>query len=454
MAQYDYDLFVIGAGSGGVRAARMSGAAGARVGIAEARHFGGTCVNVGCVPKKLFAYAATYGEIAKDAKGYGWDFPEPHFDWSKLVDNKNKEIERLNGIYEKLLKGAGVDIFWGYAKIIDAHTIEVNGERKTTERILIATGGKSVRPDIPGADLGWTSDDLFFLKGLPKKIIIVGGGYIAVEFAGIFHGLGVEVTEINRGNRLLKEFDAEIARHLAQEMIKKGIDVRTETVPARIESSGKGLVCILKDGSRLEADGVLFATGRKPNTENLGLDKIGVTLSKDGAVVVDDGFRSSVPSIWAIGDVIDRLQLTPVAIAEAMVLYRHWFKGGAARLDYEFIPTAVFSTPNLGTVGLTEEAARKKYKDIEIYRSVFKPMKHTMTGRDEKTMMKLVVDRASDRVIGLHMVGPEAGEIVQGFAVALKAGATKAIFDATIGIHPTAAEEFVTLREPVKDSTK
>ncbi len=453
MAQYDYDLFVIGAGSGGVRAARMSGAAGARVAIAEGRHFGGTCVNVGCVPKKLFAYAASYGEIAKDAKGYGWDFVEPRFDWSRLVDNKNNEIGRLNGIYEKLLKGAGVDIFWGYAKVIDAHTIEINGQRKSSERILIATGGKSIRPDIPGADLGWVSDDLFFLKELPKRIIIVGGGYIAVEFAGIFRGLGVQVTEMNRGKRLLKEFDVDIAGHLAEEMIKKGIDIRFETIPAKIESMQKGLVCTLQDGSYLKADAILFATGRKPNTENLGLDKIGVTLSQSGGIVVDDGFRSSVPSIWAIGDVIDRVQLTPVAIAEAMVLYRHWFKGGPARLDYDFIPTAVFSTPNLGTVGLTEEAARKKYKDIDIYRSIFKPMKHTMTGRDEKTMMKLVVDRASDRVVGLHMVGPEAGEIVQGFAVALKAGATKAIFDATIGIHPTAAEEFVTLREPVKEST-
>ncbi len=453
MVHYDYDLFVIGAGSGGVRAARMSGAAGARVAIAEGRHFGGTCVNVGCVPKKLFTYAAAYGEIAKEAKGYGWDFSEPQFTWSRLVANKNSEIGRLNGIYEKLLKGAGVDIFWGYAKVVDPHTIEINGQRKTSERILIATGGKSVRPDIPGADLGWVSDDLFFLEELPKRIVIVGGGYIAVEFAGIFRGLGVQVTEVMRGKRLLKGFDAEIARHLAEEMNKKGIDIRFGTIPTQIESVQKNLVCTLQDGSRLETDAVLFATGRKPNTHNLGLEEISVALSKSGAVVVDEGFRSSVPSIWAIGDVIDRVQLTPVAIAEAMVLYRHWFKGGANRLDYDFIPTAVFSTPNLGTVGLTEEVARTKYKNIDIYRSVFKPMKHTMTGRDEKTMMKLVVDRSSDRVVGLHMVGPEAGEIVQGFAVALKAGATKSIFDATIGIHPTAAEEFVTLREPVKENS-
>ncbi|MEZ5647958.1 MAG: glutathione-disulfide reductase [Alphaproteobacteria bacterium] len=447
MSHYDYDLFVIGAGSGGVRAARMSGDAGARVAIAEARHFGGTCVNIGCVPKKLFTYAAAYGDVVKDARGYGWEFSTPHFDWAKLITNKDNEIGRLNGIYERLLTSAGVDIFWGYAKVVDQHRIQVNGQTKTAERILIATGNKPVRLNIPGAELGLISDDLFSLKALPKKIMIIGGGYIAVEFAGIFNGLGVEVTQASRSHRLLKGFDAEVAQHLAEEMAKKGIAVYFDARPTRLQKTAHGITCILENEKQIEADAVLFATGRRPNTENLGLETVGVTLSKNGAVIVDEGFRSSVPSIWAIGDVIDRLQLTPVALAEAMALYRHWFKGGSATLDYQFIPTAVFSTPNVGTVGLTEEVARTRYPQIDVYRSIFKPMKHTMTGRDEKTLMKLIVDRTTDKIVGLHMVGPDAGEIVQGFAVALKAGATKAVFDATIGIHPTAAEEFVTMRE-------
>ncbi len=454
MATYDYDLFVIGAGSGGVRAARMAGATGARVAIAEDRYLGGTCVNVGCIPKKLFVYAAHYAEDFGDAAAYGWKVAGERFDWPVLLANKDKEIARLNGVYERLLGNSEVDLINGRAVVAGPNEVRVGDRGYTTERILIATGSWPFVPDIHGREHAITSNEAFHLERLPRRAIVVGGGYIAVEFAGIFNGLGVETVQLYRGPRFLRGFDDDLRHHLAAEMPKKGIDLRFNADVARIVKDGDELCAELEDGTEIRADLILYATGRVPNTRGLGLEDIGVALDGNGAIVVDSHFRSSVPSIYALGDVIDRYQLTPVAIAEAMVLVDNLYKGGNARMDYAYIPTAVFSQPPIGTVGLTEAEAREQYDEVDIYVSEFKGLKHTLTGRDERTFMKLIVDRVSDRVVGLHMIGPEAGEIVQGFAVAMKAGATKADFDATVGIHPTAAEEFVTMREPVPDHNK
>ncbi|MCP4329131.1 MAG: glutathione-disulfide reductase [Alphaproteobacteria bacterium] len=455
MPQFDYDLFVIGAGSGGVRAARMAGAAGARVAIAEDRYLGGTCVNVGCIPKKLFVYAAHFAEDFEDAVSFGWTDPDRRHDWPTLIANKNTEIARLNGIYERLLGNAGVDLFEGRAVVTGPQRVEVDGRSISAERLLIATGGWPVVPDIPGRDLAITSNEAFFLEELPPRIIIVGGGYIAVEFAGIFNGLGVETVQLYRGPHFLRGFDEDVRQTLAVEMRKKNIDLRFNSNIARIVRAGGDLCAELEDGTEIRADAIMYATGRAPNTRDLGLEAIGVGLAENGAIKVDDRFQSSVPSIYALGDVIDRLALTPVAIVEAMVLVDSLYRGGEKRMDYANIPTAVFSQPPIGTVGQTEAVARRDCPGgIDVFVSDFKPLKHTLTGRDERTLMKLVVDRASDRVVGLHMVGPEAGEIVQGFAVAMKAGATKADFDATVGIHPTSAEEFVTMREPVPDEAE
>ena len=454
MPKYDYDLFVVGAGSGGVRASRMSAAYGARVGVAEEKHLGGTCVNVGCIPKKLFVYASHYAEDFHDAAGYGWTVPTPHFDWPTLVANKDKEIARLNGIYRRLLEGAGVTIHEARAVLKDPHTLDVGGRTITAEHILIATGGWPVVPDIPGKELAITSNEAFYLERLPKRVIIVGGGYIAVEFAGIFHGLGVETIQLYRGNLFLRGFDGDVRSHLAQEMRKKGVDLRFNANIAKIERAGGGLKATLEGGATLDADVIMYATGRAPNSAGLGLDEVGVTRRWDGAIVIDEYFRTSVPSIYALGDVTHRLELTPVAIAEAMAFSKTLFKGEPTMMDYEGIPTAVFSIPPIGTVGYTEEAAREHCGPIDIYRSTFRPLRHTLSGNQEQTMMKLVVQKSTDRVVGCHMVGPDAGEIVQGLAVALKCGATKAQFDATVGIHPTAAEEFVTMREPVKPAAQ
>jgi len=448
MAQYDYDLFVIGAGSGGVRASRMWASYGARVGIAEERFLGGTCVNVGCIPKKLFSYGSHYTEDFQDAAAYGWTVPQPTLDWRVLIENKNREIERLNGIYRTILKNNNVTLFEARATLIDAHTLDVGGERVTAENILIATGGWATVPDFPGNQHVITSLEAFYLDRLPRRALIVGGGYIAVEFAGILHGYGADVTQLYRGELFLRGFDDDVRAHLAEEMRKKGIDLRFNANVASIEKAGESLVATLEDGTAIEADCVLYATGRVPNTANLGLEAVGVERAWNGAIVIDDRFRTSVPNIYALGDVTHRLQLTPVAIAEAMVLSANLFDGKDRRMDYADIPTAVFSHPNIGTVGLTEAEAREKCREVVIYRSTFRPLKHTLTGREERTMMKLIVDRDSDRVVGCHMVGADAGEIVQGLGIALKCGATKAQFDATIGIHPTAAEEFVTMREP------
>lgn len=457
MPQYDFDFFVIGGGSGGTRASRIAAAHGARVGVAEERYLGGTCVNVGCVPKKLFVYASHFPEEAGDAAGFGWD-PIPanavRHDWGKLIANKNAEIARLNGIYRRLIEGAGARIFDKRAKLRDAHTLELvdpklphaAAEIVTADKILIATGGWPTKPDIPGGELGITSNECFFLERFPERVLVVGGGYIAVEFAGIFHGLGAAVTQIYRGDRFLRGFDGDCRAFLAEEMRKKGVDLRFRADIAGIEQTGDGLAAALKDGHTVHCDAVMFATGRAPLTRNLGLEAAGVALDGKGAIAVDAGWRTSVPNIFAIGDVTDRLNLTPVAIAEGHALADALFNPSGRSVSYENVPTCVFSQPNLGTVGLTEEDAAKRHGAVDIYRATFRPMKHTLSGRDEQTMMKLVVDRASQKVVGLHIVGPDAGEIVQGFAVAIKMGATKKDFDATIGIHPTAAEELVTMR--------
>jgi len=448
MPTYDYDLFVIGAGSGGVRAARMSAQYGARVAIVEERYLGGTCVNVGCVPKKLLVYGAHVHEELEDAAGFGWSVPPATFDWPTLIRNKNAEIKRLNGAYESVLSKAGVRILDGRGVLLDPHTVEVNGKRHTAAHILVATGGWPMKPDVPGMEHAITSNEAFFLDRLPPRVLIGGGGYIAVEFAGIFNGLGSHVTQLYRGPLFLRGFDDDARGFLAAEMRKKGIDLRFNMNLRRLDKlPGGALRATLLDGSTVETDAMLCAMGRAPNTRGIGLAEAGVRLTDRGAIAVDEHYRSSVPSIHALGDVIDRVQLTPVAIAEAMVLAKHLFGGGAAPLNYANIPSTVFSQPALGAVGLTEAQAAQQHR-IQVFITDFRPMKHTLSGRDERTLMKLIVDQDTDRVLGAHMVGPEAGEIIQGLAIALTCGATKAQFDATVGIHPTAAEEWVTMRTP------
>ncbi len=444
-----FDLFVIGGGSGGVRAARMAAQRGARVALAESGALGGTCVNLGCIPKKLYSYAAHYGEAFEESHGYGWSGPAPKFDWLTLKRNRAIEIMRLNGVYEKLLIGAGVQLLRGQARLADAHTVEVGGERFGARHILIATGGAPHVAEFAGRELVLTSNEMFDLEPFPRRLLVVGGGYIACEFASIFNGLGSQVTQLYRGEQVLRGFDDDVRKFVAAEMGKKGVDLRLNAVTESIERSGDQLRVTLRDGAVLAVDAVLCATGRRPNVAGLGLTEAGVQLGEDSAVVVDERFRSSVPHILAVGDVIDRVQLTPVALAEAMVVVDQLFGNGQRTMNYEHVPTAVFTHPNIGTVGLTEAQARQQHGRVRIYRSEFRALKHTLSMSNERTLMKLVVDAASDRVLGVHMVGEEAGEIVQGFAVALKAGASKAVFDATIGIHPTAAEEFVTMREPV-----
>ncbi len=449
MAKYDYDLFTIGAGSGGVRASRMSAAYGARVGVAEERYLGGTCVNVGCIPKKLFSYGSHYGQDFEDSAAYGWRVHDKDLDWPTLVSNKNSEIERLNEIYRTILKNNNVTIHEARATIKDNHTLDVGGTLVTADKILIATGGWPSIPEFPGNEHVITSNEAFYLDELPRRVLIVGGGYIAVEFAGIFHGYGSKVTQLYRGDLFLRGFDEDVRQHLGDQMRKQGVDLRFNTNIVSVEKTEGELVATLTDKSTIRADVILYATGRVPNTKNLGLEDAGIEVTEAGSVVVNETFQTSVPNIYAVGDIIDRFQLTPVAIAEAMVLSANLFDGKDYRMDYSDIATAVFSNPNIGTVGLTEAQARSKFGDVAIYRSTFRPLKHTLTGRDEQSLMKLIVDKGSDRVVGVHMVGADSGEIIQGFAVALKAGATKAQFDATVGIHPTAAEEFVTMRTPV-----
>lgn len=453
MSGFDCDLFVIGGGSGGVRAARMAAQRGAKVVLAEAAALGGTCVNVGCIPKKLYSYAAHFSEDFDDAAGFGWDLQPARLDWQRLKRNRAREIARLNAVYEQLLRGAGVELLRGWATLVDAHTVRVQGaareQRVRARHILVATGGTPTVPSLPGRELVLTSDHMFDLEPFPRRLVVVGGGYIACEFASIFNGLGSEVVQLYRGEQVLRGFDDDIRAFLAQEVRKHGVDLRLRAHVASVARVGRQLEVTLAEGGVLQADAVLYATGRMPNVSGLGLDAAGVRQTASGAIEVDAAFRSSVPSIHAVGDVHARLQLTPVALAEAMVVVDRLFGSGERRMSYEGVPTAVFTHPNIGTVGLSEQQARERHGALRIFRSEFRALKHTLSGREERTLMKLVVDAASDRVLGVHMVGPDAGEIVQGFAVALKAGASKAVFDATIGIHPTAAEEFVTMREPV-----
>ncbi|TKK42690.1 glutathione-disulfide reductase [Pseudomonas fluorescens] len=448
---YDFDLYVIGAGSGGVRAARFAAGFGAKVAVAESRYLGGTCVNVGCVPKKLLVYGAHFAEDFEQASGFGWSLGEANFDWATLIANKDREINRLNGIYRNLLVNSGVTLHEGHARLVDAHQVEINGERFTAKHILIATGGWPQIPEIPGREHAIGSNEAFFLKELPKRVLVVGGGYIAVEFAGIFHGVGAQTSLLYRGDLFLRGFDGSVRKHLQEELTKRGLDLQFNADIERIDKQADGsLKATLKDGRVLEADCVFYATGRRPMLDNLGLENTGVKLDERGFVAVDDLYQTVEPSILAIGDVIGRVQLTPVALAEGMAVARRLFKPEQYRpVDYANIATAVFSLPNIGTVGLTEEDARKNGHNVQIFESRFRPMKLTLTDCQEKTLMKLVVDADTDKVLGCHMVGPDAGEIVQGLAIALKAGATKQHFDETIGVHPTAAEEFVTMRTPV-----
>ena len=469
MPSFDFDLFVIGGGSGGVRAARMAAQRGVRVGLAEAGGtdgLGGTCVNVGCIPKKLYSYAAHFADSFEESHGFGWEGEAPKLNWSTLKANRRREITRLNGVYLQLLSGAGVQLLNGQARLLDAHTLEVDvsadgridPQRFTAQHILIATGGKPHVPHMTGREHVITSNDMFDLDPFPARLLVVGGGYIACEFASIFNGLGSRVTQLYRGEQVLRGFDDEVRHFVAAEMRKTGVDLRLNAGVLAIHRTPQGLQVNLEGGGTSMVDAVLYATGRVPNVQGLGLETVGVCQSAEGAVVVNDDYQTNVPSIYALGDVTARVQLTPVALGEAMVLVDHLFgpaAGKASRsMNYEFIPTAVFTHPNIGTVGYSEADARKRFGRVTVYRSEFKALKHTLSGSTERTLMKLLVEDATDRVVGLHMVGPDAGEVVQGFAVALKAGATKAIFDSTIGIHPTAAEEFVTMREPVVTSAQ
>ena len=470
MTTFDFDLFVIGGGSGGVRAARMAAQRGAKVALAEAggvhgshgddggltgAGLGGTCVNVGCIPKKLYSYAAHFAESFEESHGFGWEGTAPTLNWETLKTNRAKEISRLNTIYGQLLAGAGVTVILQRAKLVDAHTVEMaDGQRHTADNILIATGGHPSVPHMTGREHVLTSNEMFDLPTFPKRLLVVGGGYIACEFASIFNSLGAQVTQLYRGEQILRGFDDEVRYFIAAEMNKAGVALRLNTGVIAINRTALGLEVSLEGGGTLTVDAILYATGRVPNVLGLELEALGVCQSADGAVVVDENYQTNIPSIYALGDVTARVQLTPVALGEAMVLVDHLFgpqAGKAARsMSYQFIPTAVFTHPNIGTVGYSEADARKEFGAIAVFKSEFKALKHTLSGSTERTFMKLLVETATDRVVGLHMVGPDAGEIVQGFAVALKAGATKTMFDSTIGIHPTVAEEFVTMREPVK----
>lgn len=443
-----YDFFVIGGGSGGVRAARIAASHGAKVGIAESDRFGGTCVNVGCVPKKLLAYAADYAAHFEDARGFGWKSGKLSFSWKKLIGNKDAEIKRLNGIYEKILADSGVTVIKGHARFTGKNTLDIDGRVISADKILIATGGKPFIPDVPGKEHIRPSNDMFYLPKAPKHVVIIGGGYIGVEFAHIFSGIGAKVTILHRGDELLRGFDHDVRAALHNEMSRQAdMDIRLKTDIAKVEKKNGHYIVHTVAGENVKCDLVLGATGRKPNLDGLNPP---VDLTADGKVKINPDYQTSQPHIFAVGDVCNALNLTPVALAEAHVLADRLFGKRHRAVDYDFIPTAVFSSPPVATVGYSEEDARSKGFDVEIYRTDFRPMKHTLSGRNERTMMKLVVDKKTGRVIGAHMVGADAPEIMQGIAIAINAGATKAVFDRTIGIHPTAAEEFVTMRSPVK----
>ncbi|HTF83359.1 MAG TPA: glutathione-disulfide reductase [Cellvibrio sp.] len=448
MSAYTFDLFVIGAGSGGVRASRTAAQLGARVAIAEESNLGGTCVNVGCVPKKLLVYSAHYRDTLHLASGFGWNIRQAHFDWATLRENKNTEIARLNQVYHRLLTGAGVTLLKGRARIVNPHCVQVGEQVYTTERILIATGGYPVVPEFPGSEHVITSNEAFFLDQLPEKILLVGGGYISVEFAGIFNGLGVETHLCHRSDALLKGFDQDIRQLLGEELIKKGVHLHFNTDITRIEKVDENrFTAHAKDGREWCVNKIMFATGRRPNIANLGLENTAIQPNKNGTIAVDKHYQTVEPSIYAVGDVVGHLALTPIALAEGMLLARHLFDKPQQALNYHGIPTAVFSQPPVASVGLSEADARENYAAVDVYQSHFKPMAFSLSDTEERTFIKLLVDRHTDKVVGCHMLGPDAAEIMQGLAVALTAGATKQDFDRTIGIHPTLAEEFVTLRE-------
>ena len=449
MSSFDFDLFVIGAGSGGVRAGRIAARYGARVAVAEEYRVGGTCVIRGCVPKKLFVYASKFAEEFEDAVGFGWTTDKVSFDWSTLIENKDKEIDRLNKAYIRNLEGAGAELILERATVVDAHTVMLASGRKVTARyILVATGATPFVPrHLPGHELAITSNEAFHLERLPSRIVIVGGGYIAVEFAGIFSGLGVETILVYRGEQILRGFDDDIRNHLATEMKKKGIELRMQSDIARIDRSGDGVRVTLNDGAGFGAGQIMFATGRIPNVAGLGLDAAGVELTPHMAVKVDARSKTNVDSIYAVGDVTNRVNLTPVAIREGHAFADTVFGGKPVEVDHSLIPTAVFSQPEIRTVGLTEQQARQGFKSVDIYKTSFRPMKHTLSGRDERTLMKLVVDGDTDRVLGCHIAGPDAGEMAQLLGISIRLGAKKSDFDATMAVHPTAAEELVTLRE-------
>ena len=450
MTHYDYDLFTIGAGSGGVRASRMAGQLGARVAIAESYRIGGTCVIRGCVPKKLLSYAAHYAEDLEDARGYGWTIASASFSWPALIENKNREIARLSRVYADGLARAGAAVFEGTARLLDAHTVVIGERSVTAQNVLIATGGWPSKPAIPGIEHAITSNEAFELPELPRCILIVGGGYVAMEFAGIFRGLGTDVTLSYRGEQILRGFDDDVRRHLHDEMSKKGVRILLKSEVSRIARRADGtLEAALSGcpGNTLTCDAVMFATGRRPNTARLGLAEAGVRLDEAGGVAVDRFCRSSVPHIYAVGDVTHRICLTPVAIREGAAVATTLFGGRETPVDHDDVPSAVFSQPPVGTVGLTEAMAAEKFGKVDVYKASFRPLRHTLSGRDERTLVKLVVDAATQRVVGAHMVGADAPEIIQGVAIAVRAGLTKAQFDATVAIHPTAAEEFVTLMD-------
>ena len=449
MTGFDFDLITIGAGSGGVAASRRAAAYGARVAIVEGRRVAGTCVLRGCVPKKLLIYGVHFADEIEDAAGYGWTIGASSLDWARLIAVKDKEIDRLHGIYVKLLQDSGVTILDGWAQVVGPHEVRIGERTVRAKHILIASGGRPEKPPIPGIEHTISSDEALDLKVLPKRMVIVGGGYIAVEFAGIFNAAGVEVTELIRADRILRGFDGDIRSHLTTEMTKRGIAIQAGVQVAAIDKVGAGYHLKTQSGETIETDLVMYATGRVPNTTRMGLEAVGVTLNKRGAVAVDEWQQTTVPSIFAVGDVTDRINLTPVAIAEGRALAETLFNRNPIKMDHHNVPSAVFSQPPVGSVGLSEEAA-EAIAPADIYRAVFRPMKHTLSGRDEKTMMKLVVDRGAGTVLGAHMVGADAPEIIQGLAIGVKAGLTKAQWDRAVAIHPTAAEEFVLMREPIK----
>lgn len=451
MSEYDFDLFVIGAGSGGVRAARIAAGHGARVGICESSRVGGTCVIRGCVPKKLLSYAAHFHEEFEDAEGYGWEVGETRFSWPRLIERKDREIDRLNQVYLGLLEISGVKLFPAHGKLLDSHRVQVGEDIVTAEKILIATGARPWVPEIPGAELSITSDEAFHLESLPQSVVVIGGGFIACEFASIFNGMGSNVVQVYRGEQILRGFDHDVQDTLATEMQKKGIEIRLNTNVTELIRQSDGHISLqLDDGSELQADTVMHATGRVPNVRGLGLREAGVDVLPGGMIPVNEFSRTNLQNVFAVGDVTNRVNLTPVALMEGHAFADSEFGGKPRPVNHGFIPAAVFSHPPVSTVGFSEKDAAVHFGELEIYKSVFRPMKHTLSGRQEKTMMKLIVQASTDKVVGLHVVGMDAPEIVQGFAVAIKSGLTKEQFDLTTGIHPTAAEELVTMRVPVQ----